>query len=62
VNAAIGFEEDFLGDVGGIVGVVQHALDEAVDGRVVAGYEPIESILGAAAQVGDEFGFIRCPS
>jgi hypothetical protein len=44
-DVAEDFDEDFLGEVGGVGGVANGAGEQAVDGLVVAGDEPRERFL-----------------
>jgi len=60
-NAAKGFQENFLGAVGGIGTVAKHAEDEVIDRRMVVRNEPVEGRLRASLQLMDEFGFIAAP-
>ena len=53
-DAAEDLDEDFLGDVGGVGGVVEAAADEGVEGLVILGDEHAEGLLGAGLEVGDE--------
>ena len=53
-NAAEDLDEDFLGDVGGVGGVVEAAADEGVEGLMVLGDEQAEGLFGAGFEVGDE--------
>jgi len=55
-NATVNFDEDFLGDVGGIGGVMQTAGDKGVDGLMELGDELVEGFLGPGLQRGDEEG------
>ncbi len=52
-------EEDLLGDVGRIAGIVQHAVYQAVDGLVVLRDEPGVGVLGAGFQLGYHRGLFR---
>jgi len=60
-NAAKGFQKDFLGAVGGIGSVAQHAEDQVIDRRMIVRDEPVEGRLRAGLQLVDEFGFIAAP-
>jgi len=60
-NAAKGFQENFLGAVGGIGSVAKHAEDEVIDRRMIVRDEPVEGRLRAGLQLMDEFGFIAAP-
>jgi len=60
-NTAKGFQENFLGAVGGIGSVAKHAEDEVIDRRMVVRDEPVEGRLRAGLQLMDEFGFIAAP-
>ena len=57
-DVAEDFEEDFLGDVGGVCGVLEGADDDGVDGLVVLGDELGEGLLGAGFELGHEGGFL----
>ena len=58
-DAAEDLDEDFLGDVGGVGGIVQAAGDEGVERLVVLGDEQGEGLLGAGLEVGDEGCLLR---
>ena len=60
-NAAKGFQENFLGAVGGIGSVAKHAEDEVIDRRMIVRDDPVEGRLRAGLQLMDEFGFIAAP-
>src|SRR5882724_1339302 len=60
-NSAKGFQENFLGAVGRVRGVAQHAKDEVINRRMIVGDEPVECRLRACLQLVDEVGFIVAP-
>ena len=60
-NAAKGFQENFLGAVGGVGGIAEHAEDEVIDRGMIVGDEPVEGRLRAGLQLVDEIGFIAAP-
>src|SRR6266704_2260410 len=61
-NAAKGLQENFLGAVGGIGSIAQHAENEVIDRCMIVSDEPVEGRLRACLQLVDEFGFIAAPA
>jgi len=61
-NAAEGFQENFLGTVGGIGSVAKHAEDEVIDRRMIVRDKPVEGRLRAGLQLVDEIGFVAAPA
>ena len=53
-NAAEDLDEDFLGDVGGVGGVVEAAGDQRVERLMILRDEQSERLLGAGLEVGDK--------
>src|SRR6266581_1030262 len=60
-NAAKGFQKNFLGAIGGVGRISEHAEDEVIDRRMIVRDEPVEDRLRAGLQLMDEFGFIAAP-
>src|SRR5438477_12464901 len=61
-NPAEGFQENFLGAVGGIRSVAEHTENEVIDRSMVVRYKPVEGRLRAGLQLVDEIGFIAAPT
>src|SRR5260370_432606 len=61
-DAAESLQKNFLGAVGGIGSVAQHAEDEVIDWRMIVRDEPVEGCRRAGLQLMDEFGFIAAPT
>ena len=61
-NPAEGFQENFLGAVGGIGSIAEHAENEVIDRSMVVRDEPVEGRLRAGLQLVDEIGFIAAPA
>ena len=61
-NPAKGFQENFLGAVGGIGSIAEHAENKVIDRSVVVRDEPVEGRLRAGLQLMDEIGFIAAPT
>jgi len=61
-NSAEGFQEDFLGAVGGIGSIAEHAENKVIDRSVVVRDKPVEGRLRAGLQLMDEIGFIAAPT
>src|ERR1700688_4733549 len=60
-NAAEGFQEDFLGSVGGVGNISEHAENKVVNGAMVVRDQPVEGRFRAGLQLDDEFTFIAAP-
>ena len=60
-DAAKGLQENFLGAIGGVGSIAEHAEDEVIDRGMVVGDEPVEGRLRAGLQLVDEIGFIAAP-
>src|SRR5438445_29784 len=61
-NPAKGFQENFLGAVGGIGSIAEHAENEVIDRSMVVRDKPVEGRLRAGLQLMDEIGFIAAPT
>src|SRR5205807_6287048 len=61
-NSAESFQENFLGAVGGIGSIAEHAENEVIDRSMVVRDEPVEGRLRAGLQLVDEIGFIAAPT
>jgi len=60
-DAAEGLQENFLGAVGGVRSVAEHAEDKVIGRRMIVSDEPVEGRLRAGLQLMDEIGFIAAP-
>src|SRR5712691_5985252 len=60
-DAAEGLQENFLGAVGGVRSVAEHAEDKVIDRRMIVSNEPVEGRLRAGLQLMDDIGFIAAP-
>ena len=60
-NALECFQENFLGGIGGIGSVAEHAENQVKDGTVVVSDQPVEGRFRAGLQLGDKVGFISAP-
>ena len=58
-NAAEDLDEDLLGDVGGVGGVVEAACDQRVERLMILGDENAKRLLGAGFEVGYCFDLLR---
>ena len=56
-----GLQENFLGAVGGVRSVAEHAEDKVIDRCMIVSDEPVEGRLRARLQLVDEIGFIAAP-
>ena len=54
-------QENFLGGIGGIRSVAEHAEDQIENGTVVVSDQPVEGRFRTGLQLGDKVGFISAP-